>query len=80
MKRKVFGIIGAAAVSAAVAFSGSIKSEGSCLSDIALANVEALAKNEGFGDIWIVTYYSQDHWQCDPGSKWCCPHPSGGCL
>ena len=50
------------------------------MSGTVLANIEALTKGEVFGYIWTVTYYSVDHWECNPGGTWCCPHPSGGCL
>ena len=50
------------------------------LSDVALANVEALAELEGdkpgsgssIGR-WIVTLYNPMHWKCDQGGGMCCP-------
>lgn len=62
---------------AAIALVGSInvfnaqKSE--ALSDVALANVEALANEEiGTGN-WIVTVYSPTYWKCAPNGGASCP-------
>lgn len=46
MKKKVFGILGVAAFAALVAINVSINSRGEDLSDLTLANVEALARGE----------------------------------
>ena len=46
MKKKVLSIIGVAAVGAAVAFNVSIGSQSGFLSELALANIEALANVE----------------------------------
>lgn len=43
------------------------------LSDVALANVEALADEEIGPGNWIVTLYSLSHWKCDPGGNVSCP-------
>ena len=45
------------------------------LSDVALANVEALADEEIGPGNWIVTLYSLSHWKCDPGGNVSCPGP-----
>ncbi len=43
------------------------------MSDLALANVEALADEEIGNGIWIVTVYSPSHWKCDPNGGASCP-------
>lgn len=49
MKKNVFLIIGVIAFAGVIAFNVSENLRSSSLSDIALANVEALARNEGGG-------------------------------
>lgn len=43
------------------------------LSDVAMANVEALADYEVGKGNWIVTIYTTDHWKCDPDGGVNCP-------
>ena len=43
------------------------------LSDVAMANVEALADYEVGKGNWIVTIYTTDHWKCDPDGGVYCP-------
>lgn len=43
------------------------------MSDLALANVEALADEEISNGKWIVTVYSTSHWKCDPNGGASCP-------
>ena len=43
------------------------------MSDLAVANVEALAREEIGNGIWIVTVYSTSHWRCDPNGGASCP-------
>ena len=43
------------------------------LSDTALANVEALADEEIGSGNWIVTVYSLNRWDCNPGGGASCP-------
>lgn len=43
------------------------------MSDLALANVEALADEEIGNGKWIVTVYSTSHWKCDPNGGASCP-------
>ncbi|MDR2911255.1 MAG: NVEALA domain-containing protein [Bacteroidales bacterium] len=57
MKRKVISIIGLVALAAIVAFNVNLNSNGESLSDFALANVEALALDEG-GSSGTFTCYS----------------------
>ena len=64
--KKVFSIIGLAAIGAAMVFSANIGLRSDVfLSDLALANVEALARTEIYGDQWCNTecYYP-------PGRCW----------
>lgn len=43
------------------------------LSDLALANVEALADEEIGNGSWVVTVYSPSHWDCNPNGGASCP-------
>lgn len=43
------------------------------MSNLAMANVEALADNEIGNGRWIVTVYSPSHWKCDPNGGASCP-------
>ena len=43
------------------------------LSDLTLANVEALADNEIGNGVWIVTVYSPSAWHCSPNGGASCP-------
>lgn len=43
------------------------------MSDLAMANVEALADNEIGNGKWVVTVYSPNHWKCDPNGGASCP-------
>jgi hypothetical protein len=85
MKKKVFSILGAAIVAGVVAFNVSVGSHGDSLSDLALANVEALAQNESGGAdcsdgharlccrIWNVTYTGGNPAAtCTTGGSWKC--------
>ena len=84
MKRKYFIVLGAFAIAIGAAVNVGISSNGSYLSDIAFANIEALARNEG-GDctglamldckIWNVTYHNADHITCTPGGSYVCMFP-----
>ena len=61
MKRKVLSIIGVAAISAAVVFNVSVGSHRGSLSDLALANIEALASVESTllingGGLWVTCW------------------------
>lgn len=60
MKKKVFTIIGLTAIGAVAAFNANMGLHSSSLSDIALANVEALARNEGGGTLDCWNYISDD--------------------
>ena len=80
MKKKVFTIIGLVAIGAATAFNANIGLRGSdSLSDLALANIEALAKAEVDLDCVIqqVRYLYSDGCyytllMCNDGLKICC--------
>lgn len=43
------------------------------MSNLALANLEALADEEIGNGTWIVTIYSTSHWKCDPNGGASCP-------
>ena len=43
------------------------------LSELALANVEALADEEIGNGSWVVTVYSPSHWDCNPNGGASCP-------
>jgi hypothetical protein len=49
MKKKIFGVIAIVAIAAAAAWNVNCNSQSSKLSDISLANVEALAQESGGG-------------------------------
>lgn len=83
MKRKVFSIIGVAAFAGAVAFNVSSSLRSESLLDLSLANVEALASDEGNADcsdgnaklcckIWTVKYYSSGSYDCTTGGSYKC--------
>ena len=60
MKTKIFGGIAVLAIAAAIAFNVNLSTKSNGLSDISLANVEALAQDEN-GDETCGTKYSE--WQ-----------------
>ena len=63
MKKKVVSIIGLAAIGAVAAFNANIGSRAESLSDIALANIEALADNEGGDTLSCCSYHCwADHY------------------
>lgn len=63
MKKYVFPFIGAAITGCAIVFNVSISSRSSSMSDLALANIEALAGIEA-----VVGEYGCRH---DPNADWC---------
>ena len=85
MKKTLFSIIGLAAFGAAVVLNASIGLSGESLSDITLANIEALAMSETLPctggipvltcAIWDITYYSSGGATCFQGGDWQCALP-----
>jgi len=82
-KNKIFGSIAVLAIAAMIAFNVSIYSQEKGLSDITLANVEALAQNEDDADcsdgwprplckIWDVSIPCGQN-SCSTGGTWKCP-------
>jgi hypothetical protein len=43
------------------------------MSDLSLANVEALAIEISSSGKWVVTILAAHSWRCDAGGKVCCP-------
>ncbi len=74
MKKRILSELFALALLATAGYGvqKSVKSEAG-LSDLALANVEALAQNEIGDGRWIVTVYSPSHWECNPNGGASCP-------
>jgi hypothetical protein len=67
MRKKILGGIAAAAISAIIAFNMSLNANSNNLSDLSLANVEALARVETGGS----DYYVKK--RCDIGQITCAP-------
>ena len=61
------------AVAAIAAWNVSINSNKYGLSDISLANVEALAVEISSPGRWSVDVISGSHWICTNGGRECCP-------
>ena len=82
MKKKIFGGIAVLAVAVVVAWNVNVKSRTDVISDVKLANVEALAQesSENCSDgiaklgckIWTVHYNSSGSWSCDTGGNYIC--------
>ena len=80
MNKKVLKVAFVAAIAMVSAINVFNAQKAEMLSDVALANVEALAELEGdkpgsgssIGR-WIVTIYNPMHWKCDQGGGMCCP-------
>ena len=75
MEKKIFSFIGAIVIAIAVAFNVSVNLGGSSLSDIALANVEALAQNEGGNEgiyaAWACIMYLWSDFDWEDGWSYC---------
>jgi hypothetical protein len=78
MKKKVFGAVILAAIVSGSAWNISRSTSEATLSDVALANVEALASGESILDyrIYEVYVYSSTHWTCNVGGTSACPAPN----
>jgi hypothetical protein len=72
MKRTVFSFIGLAAIAGVAIFNVSLGSSNGSLSDLALANIEALAQNEGGGSKG--TLYGNSS-----GTRYCCCAGNNDC-
>jgi len=74
MKKKILSGVFALALLATAGFGVNKSMNGNAdLSDLALANVEALAQSKIGNGRWIVTVYSPNHWRCDPNGGASCP-------
>ena len=73
--KKIFGGIAVIVIAVAMVINVNFSVKDNDLSDISLANVEALARVEmnNSGD-WVVTVLGPHSWQCDKGGKICCPN------
>jgi hypothetical protein len=49
------------------------------LSEVSLANIEALAVEASSSGDFTVTIYNPNHWSCNRGGGSCCPPLSGSC-
>ncbi|MDR2911668.1 MAG: NVEALA domain-containing protein [Bacteroidales bacterium] len=76
MKKKILCGVAAVAISATIAFNMSLNANSNNLSDLSLANVEALASDELLDiKMWSVYAESSVHWRCDPNGNSACPAP-----
>ena len=75
MKKKIFGCIAVLAIAAVAAWNVSVNfsSQKDELSDIFLANADALAIEISSQGNWTVTILGVHSWRCDSGGKVCCP-------
>ena len=82
-KKRIFGIIGAAAIAVAVAFNVSAGLNNKALSDLALANIEALAKSEDGDGIersgWALLIYLGIDYYWDVDSWYLCEFFESDC-
>ena len=79
MNKKIFGGIAVLVIASAMALSVSFSAKNDNLSDISLANVEALARIEiNNPGTYTVRVYSLIEWYCDDGGKSCCPDKKTG--
>lgn len=61
------------AVAAVIGYNVYENQQADTMSDLMLANVEALADEEITSGIWVVTVYSPSHWDCTPNGGASCP-------
>ncbi|MDR2910130.1 MAG: NVEALA domain-containing protein [Bacteroidales bacterium] len=76
MKKKLLCGIAAVAIAATIAFNMSLNANSNNLSDLSLANVEALTEPEvtvSSPGNWSVIVVSDDNWICYDGGRVCCP-------
>ena len=69
-KKKILTIGFIAIFAAVVAFNVSVSSSNNALSDLSLANVEALAKNEGDWNGYALAIKSNGDYCCAPWTDW----------
>jgi hypothetical protein len=76
MKKKLLCGIAAVAISATIAFNMSLNANSNNLSDLSLANVEALASDELLDiQMWKIRWVSDVRWICNPDGNSACPAP-----
>jgi hypothetical protein len=72
MRKIITGTI--VAIAAVAAFNVNMNTQNENLSDLSLANVEALAQSESLPyPVYIVTAYSPFLWKCAGGGSMYCP-------
>lgn len=73
MKKNILKITFAAALAVVAGVTAYQAQDKEMMSDLALANVEALANEEIGNGKWVVTVYSPTSWRCDPNGGASCP-------
>ena len=73
MKKNIIRTAFVAAFALMAGYSVYTSQQEKTMSDLALANVEALADEEIGNGTWIVTVYSTSRWKCDPNGGARCP-------
>ena len=73
MKSRFLKIVLAAALTVVSGVTAYQAQDKEVMSDLALANVEALANEEIGNGRWVVTVYSPTSWRCDPNGGASCP-------
>jgi hypothetical protein len=74
MKKYILGGIAAVAIAAVAVINVNLGSKSNDLSDVSLANIEALAIEIGSTGQWTVTVLGMHSWRCDAGGSVCCPN------
>ncbi|MDR2910133.1 MAG: NVEALA domain-containing protein [Bacteroidales bacterium] len=76
MVKKFLCGIAALAIAATIAFNMSLNANSNNLSDLSLANVEALASDELLDiPMWAIKMFSSVRWECTPDGSLICPAP-----
>ena len=73
MKKKILYGVAVFVLAAIAAWNVNISTQNSGLSDVSLANVEALAVEINNTGDWEVTIHSPKSWTCKRGGGSCCP-------
>lgn len=71
--KRIIKITFVAALAAMAGYGVYTNQKAESMSDLMLANVEALADEEITSGIWVVTVYSPSHWDCTPNGGASCP-------
>ncbi|MDR1582935.1 MAG: NVEALA domain-containing protein [Prevotellaceae bacterium] len=74
MKKYILGGVAAVVIAVLAGVNVNMNSQSeNLLSDLALANVEALAIELGSSGNWTVTILGTHSWRCTSGGSVCCP-------